>query len=242
MNFLHLNKTVVLFESINQMEKDIILQAIQEARKSPKRNFIQGYEIVINFKDLDIKKPEHQLNLYIPLKKRGKKIKICAFCGPEMSTQAKDVCDRVIVSDEFDRFSKKEIKKLAEEFDYFIAQGNIMNRVASVFGRVLGPRGKMPNPKAGCVIAPNTNLSALYEKLQNTVNTKIRKDPSMQCSVGNEGMKDEEIADNIMTIYDTVIHNLPNEKDNVDSVSIKLTMGKPISLTEKQEISKAKRH
>ena len=224
------------------MEKGIILHAVQEARKSPKRNFVQSYEMVINLKDIDLKKPEHQLNLYVPLKKSGKKIKVCAFCGTELYTQAKDVCDRAIVSDEFDRFSKKEIKKLAGEFDYFIAQGNIMNKVASVFGRVLGPRGKMPNPKAGCVVTTNANISLLYDKLQNTVNARVRKDPSIQCYVGNDSMKDEEITENVMTIYDTVIHNLPNEKNNIKSVSLKLTMGKPINLAEKQDIPKDKRH
>ena len=46
-------------------------------------------------------------------------------------------------------------------------------------------------------------------------------------------MKDEEIAENIFTIYNQLIHVLPKEKHNVKNVIIKLTMGKPIKVIEK---------
>lgn len=225
------------------MDKELLLQTIQSAKNSSKRNFLQSYELIINLKDIDIKKPEHQLNLFIPLPhQRGKKIKACAFCGPELLAQAKEVCDRVILSEEFDKFkSKKEIKKLATEFDYFIAQANVMTKVASVFGRVFGPRGKMPNPKSGCVVAPTANLRPLYEKLQNTINIRLRQAPQIQCAVGTENMDDNKIAENIMAIYDTVIHNLPNEKNNIKGIYIKSTMGKPVEVKEKQEVVKVKK-
>lgn len=219
------------------MNKALILQTIQEVKNSSKkRNFLQSYELIINLKDVDIKKYESQLNLYIPLTHpKGKKVKVCAFCGPELLQQAKEVCNKVILSDEFERYQKKEIKKLAEEYDYFIAQGNVMTRVASIFGRVLGPRGKMPNPKAGCVVPQNVNLRQLYDRLQNTVNVTVRHGPSIKCSVGSENMNDDQIAENSIVVYDAVVHNLPNDKDNVKDIYIKLTMGKSIKVKDKQE-------
>lgn len=225
------------------MEQELILKSISEAKNSSKRNFLQSYELIINLKDIDIKKPEHQPNLFIQLPhQRGKKAKVCAFCGPELLPQAKEICDRVVLSDEFDKFkSKKEIKKLAEEHDYFIAQANVMTRVASVFGRVLGPRGKMPNPKAGCVVAPNANLRQLYDKLQNTINVTVKQSPHIQCAVGTESMKPEDIAENIMAVYDAVLHSLPNERENIKSAYIKLTMGKPVEVKDKQEAVKSKK-
>ena len=48
--------------------------------------------------------------------------------------------------------------------------------------------------------------------------------------VGKEDMKDEEIIDNIKTIYDQVIHHLPSERNNISSIYLKVTMGKPIKL------------
>jgi len=105
-----------------------------------------------------------------------------------------------------------------------------MAKVATTFGRVFGPKRKMPNPKAGCVVPPKASLKPLFEKLQKTVRIYAKERPILQVAVGNESMKDEEIADNIMTVYDQVIHHLPSEENNIRNLFIKLTMGAPIKV------------
>src|SRR3989338_3388540 len=108
------------------MEKELILEAVKAASGSPQRKFRQSYELIINLKDIDLKKPEHQINLFVPAPhQKGRKVNVCIFCGPEMAEQAKAVCDKVILLEEFGRYDKKQAKKLAEEFDYFIAQANV---------------------------------------------------------------------------------------------------------------------
>ena len=119
---------------------------------------------------------------------------------------------------------KKLAKRLASAHDYFIAQATIMPKVASAFGRVLGPKGKMPNPKAGCVVPPNANLKQLVERLQTLVKLSAKKELIFSCAVGMEDAKDDDLVDNIMTVYNQVIHHLPNEQHNVRSVFLKLTM------------------
>lgn len=211
------------------MEKKEILETLKLVKEnSKKRNFKQSYDLIINLKDIDLKNPQHQVNLFVPLHySRGKNVKVCALVGPELLSQAKSVCDDVIDVDNFKKYAnKKEAKKLANNFDFFIAQATIMPKVATIFGKVFGPRGKMPNPKAGCVVPPNANLKPLYEKLQKTIKINTKNDPIIQCSVGKEGMKEEEIADNILTIYNSLIHALPNEEQNIKSVYLKLTMDK----------------
>lgn len=202
------------------------LKIIKET--SPKRNFKQSIDLIINLKGLDLKKPEHQVNIPVALHySRGKKIKICALVGPELLSQAKEVCDNAISVDDFGKYTdKRKIKKLAAEYDFFIAQATIMAKIATAFGRVFGPKGKMPNPKMGCVVPPNANLKQLYERLQKTLKIATKNDPIIHCSVGKEDAKDEEIIDNIMTVYNALIHALPNEKHNIKSVFLKLTMGK----------------
>src|SRR3989344_9600542 len=154
------------------MEKEQIQSALSKAKDiSEKRNFKQSFDLIINLRGLDLKKQEHQIDAFITLPhSRGKKVKICALVGPELEGHAKQVCDSVIVSDNFERHKdKKDIRKIANSFDFFIAQANMMPKVATVFGRIFGPRGKMPNPKSGCIVPPNANLKPLYEKLQKTV-------------------------------------------------------------------------
>ena len=223
------------------MEKEELQSALQKARDiSDKRNFKQSFDLVINLKGLDMKKQEHNVDAFITLPHaRGKKTKVCALVGAELFEQAKSVCDFAILSDTFEKYKeKKEIKKLANSYDFFIAQANIMPKVATTFGRIFGPRGKMPNPKSGAVVAPNANLKPLYEKLQRIVRATTKSAPLIQCAIGTEDMNINDIAENALTVYSSLLQVLPNEKHNIKDIYIKLTMGKPVKVGEKIEVTK----
>jgi large subunit ribosomal protein L1 len=170
----------------------------------------------------------------------GKKVSVCAFVGHELQKQAESICDETILVDNFPKYKDKKLKKLAKKYDFFIAQANIMPQVATNFGRVLGPLAKMPNPKIGCVLPPNGNVKAVYEKLQKTKKLMSRNNPIIQCSVGKEDMKDEEIIDNVMSVYNTLVHALPNEKHNIKNAYLKMTMSKAFMIGEKQEKKEVK--
>jgi len=149
-----------------------------------------------------------------------------------LKEQATEICDKFLISDDFAEYSKdkKAVKKLTDEYDYFIAQANIMPQIATSFGKVFGPRGKMPNPKAGCIVPPKVQLNPIYDKLQKTVKAAWKKSLVLQVLVGTETMKDEEIADNIIIYYNAVIGQLPNEINNLKSVYLKLTMGSTVKI------------
>lgn len=217
------------------MNKNTIIQSLKQVREgSKKRNFNQTFDLIINLKDLNLKNPDEQVDLYLQLPHHvGKTVKVCALVGPELKEEAEANCDKTISTQDFERFTdKKTIKSLAAEYDFFVAQANIMGQIAKTFGRVLGPRGKMPNPKAGCVVPPKFNLKALYEKLQNTSRVSAKSTPLIQVSVGKEDMADEFIAENITTIYNTLIHTLPKEENNISSILLKTTMGKPVRVVQ----------
>ena len=214
------------------MDDKKIKEALTKARES-KRNFKQTFDLIFNLKNLDMKKTEDQVEFFMQLHfSKGKKTKVCALVGPELGKSAEAVCDTVILQSEFEKYQKdkKLIKRLAKKHDFFIAQANIMPQVATIFGKVLGPKGKMPNPKAGCIVPPTASLEALQKKLQKTIKISAKTSPIVHCIAGNEEMKDEEILDNIKTIYDQLIHHLPSEKNNIGNAYIKLTMGKPIKI------------
>lgn len=210
------------------MDKELIANTLKKIKEtSPKRNFKQSIDLIINLKGLDLKKQEHNVNIFVALHQdTGKKISVCAFVAPDMESKAKEVCDETVPVDQFEKYkNKSEIKKLANKHDFFIAQASVMPKVATAFGRFLGPKGKMPNPKMGGVLPPNANIKELCDKLRNTVNLVTKNEPTIKCRVGREDTPDDVLVDNILTAYNSVLQKLPNENQNVKSVMLKLTMG-----------------
>ena len=216
------------------MNKEDVQKALAYLKaNSKKRKFAQKIDLIVNVKDIDLKKPEEQVDLFVALpRQRAKKTRICALVGPELAEQAKSM-DAIVPHDQFIQYAQdpKKVKKLATACDFFIAQANIMPDVAKTFGRILGPRNKMPNPKAGCVVPPNANLAVLAEKLRNTVRILIRTQLNFKTVIGDENSKEEDVVENVMAIYSAIVHHLPGEEANIKSVMLKLTMSPPVTVS-----------
>lgn len=215
------------------MDQKQIIEALKKLKESSKkRNFKQSVDLIITFKDLDMKKTENQMLLFATLPHTpGKDLKICALVGPEMKEETK-AADKVVFLDEFERYKndKKATKRLVNEFDFFVAQANLMVQVAGAFGKILGPKGKMPNPKAGCVVLPKTNIKPLVEKLKKNVRIASKNVPMIQCSIAKDDMEEIKIIENALSIYNQVLHALPQEKNNIKNVMLKFTMSKPVKV------------
>ena len=215
------------------MNKKDVLAALKEVRaNAKKRNFNESVDLIVNLKDINLKNPDEQLEVFANIPNSYKKIKVCAIVGGELAEDAKNVCDFSLTQSDLDKYKKDKVasKKLAEEYDFFIAQANIMGLVAGTFGRVFGPRGKMPNPKAGCVVPPKGALAPLYERLQKTVKISAKKFPVVQLTVGKMDMDDEKLAENIVYFYDQIEHHLPKERHNVKDALLKFSMSAPVKL------------
>ncbi len=206
--------------------------ALKQVRNK-KRGFSQAIDVIINLKDIDLKKPEHQIDFFLQLPiDPKKKIKVAALVDQELAEEAKKVCDAVVLQEDFAAFTKnkKQVKKFANEHGFILGQANIMPKIASSFGRVLGPRGKMPNPKAGAIVPPKGALQPVYNRLQKTIRVQAKGVAVLQCRIGSEAMNDEELQKNFSAIYDQLLHTLPNGEANIRSLYLKTTMGKPVKV------------
>jgi len=204
------------------VEKEI-LKALAELRKSKERKFDQTVDLLINLQKFDARK--NQINLFITTPYKIKDKKIGAFLESKS-----DYID-TITKEEFKRYSdKKEAKKLVKKYDFFIAQSTLMPSVATTFGRVLGPSGKMPSPQLGIILnTDEKTIREIKERINNSLKIKT-KESSIKVAVGKQSMKDKEIAENILAVYNAVLKNLPKEKDNIKNIEIKFTMTKPQKL------------
>jgi len=195
-------------------------QALTELRKEPERKFNQSADLVINLQKFDIKK--NQVNLFVSVPHKVKDKKICGFL------EVKNDNIDTITKSEFKKYStKSEIKKLVNKYDFFIAQSSVMPLVATTFGRALGPTGKMPSPQLGIIVnADDKVISELKNKINSSIKIKT-KEASIKVSVGRQNMKDEEIIDNIIAVYNAVMKVLTRGKENIKNLEIKFTMTKP---------------
>lgn len=196
--------------------------ALEELRKQENKKFNQSVDLIVNLKDIDPKKDN--ISMFINLPHKFKDKKICGFLN-EKSNLIK-----TITKPEFSKYKdKKDLKKLVKEYDFFIASAGLMPAIATIFGRVLGPAGKMPSPQFGILAPENENaIKALIDKIERAVKIRV-KESSIKIAVGNEKMKDEEIIDNINSVYNGIVDALPTKKENVRNTILKFTMSKPVS-------------
>ena len=198
-------------------------EALLELRKNEKRKFDQTVEIIVNLKGVDLKREAINAVINIPHKIKDKKV--FGFLNNKS-----DLVKSISKLD-FPKYSdKKLLKRLVKEYDFFIASAPLMPSVATTFGKVLGPAGKMPSPQLGVLMQENDNvIKELVEKISTSI--KIRaKEASIKVPVGKESMKDDEILANALAVYKGIENALPTKRDNVRNVLIKLTMSKPVKV------------
>lgn len=214
------------------MDKESIQKALKTLKDgAKKRNFTQSVDLVINLKNIDLKR--EKVNFFLNVAETtGKSRKICALVDGELKDAAVDVFDDVISADEFSKYmkDKKAVKALARKYDFFVAQAQVMTKVAATFGRQFGPLGKMPNPQAGSVITPQSNLQATYDKLQRTVKLACKSQPIIQVLVGMEDTSEDIVVDNILTIYNFLVSHLAQGENNIKKGLIKLTMSQAVEV------------
>lgn len=200
-----------------------LIKAISELRKGKERKFDQTFDLIVNLKGMDFRKTNLSFIVSVPNKFKEKTI--CAFLN-----EKSDVVP-TITKPEFERYKDKlAMKNFVKKYDFFIAHASLMPAVASAFGKVLGPSGKMPSPQLGVMMKDNA------EEIKNTIvkiskSAKIRvKEANVKIAVGKLSMTDDKVVENIKSIYEGIVQALPLKVDNVRNVMIKLTMSKPIEV------------
>lgn len=201
-----------------------LAEMIKEAKASDKeRKFKQSIELIMVFKDIDVKKG-FSINETIQLPKTNSPAAICVMASGDMGLKAKNAkADRVIDNDELTRIgaNKRESRKLINSFDFFLADTKLMPVVGKVLGQLLGPRGKMPTP-----VPFNAPIDSFLERFRSSVRVRVKNSLSMACKIGDESMEDAELASNAHAVLSGIEKKLPNGDKNIRKILIKTTMGK----------------
>ena len=212
------------------LDQKTILDAVKSAKeKSEKRNFDQSIELIINLKDIDMKSQEGKLQEIVELPySPEKQNRICIIASGELALKSRKAnADLVIERAELEGFAgkKRELRKIANDYDFFIAEAPLMPLVGKILGPVLGPRGKMP-----IAVPPTADIASLINKHRKTIIVRMRSQPILQCRVGSEKMKEEEITENVQAVLRVVEGKLKRGMKNIKLAYIKTAMGEPVSI------------
>jgi large subunit ribosomal protein L1 len=210
------------------VDEDILKNVKTLLEASKKRNFKESIDLAINLKDIDMSNPKNRIEEEIQLPNgRGRGVKVLVFGSGELAVKAKTVADRVIQPNELNEIAgnKKNAKKLANEFDFLVAEAPLMLTIGKQMGSVLGPRGKMPKP-----IPPSADPKPIIDTLKTSVKMRTKDKATFHIPVGTREIPPEKIAENIEVVMKRLENRLERGKMNIKSVYVKTTMGTPVKL------------
>ena len=216
---------------ITESQLSDMIKNVKESAK--KRNFKQSLELIINFKDIDVKKG-FALNDVVQLPKTSSPATVCVMATGDMGQKAKRAnADAIIGTDELEKFAtnKRESRKFINKYDFFLADTKIMPLVGKTLGQLLGPRGKMPTP-----VPFDAPIETFLQRFRTSIKVRTRASLSISCKIGDESMTDSDLAINAHAVVAAIEKKLPNGEKNIKRIMIKTTMGKP--LKQVQEVKK----
>lgn len=158
----------------------------------------------------------------------GKQVRVLALCAPDQEAAAKEAGADYVGLDEY----IEKIKGGWTDVDVIITQPSIMGKIGAL-GRVLGPRGLMPNPKSGTVT--NDVANAVKEVKQGKIDFKVDKYGIVHTSVGKVSFTTEQIAQNAKEFISTLLKLKPTTAKGtyVKSIYLSSTMSKGVKIDPK---------
>ena len=153
----------------------------------------------------------------------GKQVRVVVFAQGDAARAAEEAGADFVGADEL---VKKIMTEGWLEFDKAVATRSMMGKVGRL-GRVLGPRGLMPNPKVGTVVAPEQVGETVAELKRGKIDFRVEKAGIIHASIGKVSMDAEKLQKNLGTLIATLVRMKPSTAKGiyVRSVAVSSTMG-----------------
>ena len=194
--------------------------------QSAERKFTQSVEVLVTLKEVDPKKTDLNINeiVYLP-HPMSKQARVAYIGSGDLAVRAKNANANLVMDpSQLENYggSKRDAKKLARSYDFFLADTALMPRIGKILGQALGPKGKIPSP-----VPPNSPIEAMINRMRTAVRVRSRGSLGVMAKVGDAKLSDAELAENIVAVMNAVAKKLPNGDRNIRTIMVKTTMGKP---------------
>jgi len=214
-----------LVKDFNKNNSLKIEEAVKVIKEKSKAKFIESFDVCFSLA-VDKTKPDSVLRTTVDLPNgNGKKIKIAVICSNDKVEEAKSAGAEIAGSDDL----IETINSGKIDFDVLIAAPDMMSKVGKL-GKVLGPKGIMPNPKFGTV-SPNV-AKAVTDIKNGKVEIRCDKDGNLNLSIGRVNFDDTKIIENFKSVYDVIEKEKPaGLKGNyIKNIFVTNTMGPSVKL------------
>lgn len=211
-------------KQIDQMVDENKVYTLQEAvrllKKCPQTKFDQSLNIALKL-GIDVKKSDQQVRGTVSLPHgTGKTVRLVVIAKGDKAKEAQDAGAEFVGADEL----LEKIKGGWTDFDALISTPDMMREVGKL-GKVLGPRGLMPTPKAGTV---TTEIAkAVQEVKAGKIEFKVDKTGNVNNAVGKISFKEEQLVENVMPLLQAIVRAKPASSKGVFLLSmyVSTTMG-----------------
>ena len=207
------------------MKRHDLIEAIQLVKKFSKAKFDEPIDVAIRL-GIDPRKADQMIRGSCTLPNgTGKVVRVLVFAKGEKEKEALDAGADYAGGDDI----VEKIKGGWLEFDRVVATPDMMGVVGKI-GKILGPRGLMPNPKVGTVTTAVGDVVSMIKKGQ--VQFKTDKGANVQATTGLASFSDEALSENILSFYQSLIKLKPSSAKGtyIKNVSISSTMGPGIKI------------
>jgi large subunit ribosomal protein L1 len=203
-------------------------QAMALVRETSTTKFDSTVEVHIRT-GLDPRQADQQVRDVVVLPHGlGKSVRVLVFAAGDGAANAR-AAGADLVADDDETFKKIEGGML--DFDVAISTPDLMGRVGRL-GRILGPRGLMPNPKAGTVVSPNDLGRAIQEAKAGRVEFRLDKTANIHVSVGKASFDADKLYDNFTALMNALRKARPSGAKGIylKHITVATTMGPGIKI------------
>tara|TARA_B100001123_G_C15198339_1_gene982272 strand:- start:415 stop:1104 length:690 start_codon:yes stop_codon:yes gene_type:complete len=220
------------YKKLTEAAKDKKIETAEDAVKKVKQNcttkFDESIDISMNL-NLKHKKEELTIRTVVNLPNgNGKKVRVGVLCEEAKVKEAKDAGADIAGSDNL----IEDISAGKIDFDKLISTPAMMSKMGKL-GKILGPKGLMPNPKLGTV---TNNIKNIVKALkEGQIEIKNDQDGNIAASIGKKSFSDTKILENYKTFVETVSKEKPKsiKGDFILSTFLTSTMGVSYKLKSK---------
>ena len=215
-----------LVKDFDKLKSLKIEDAVKVIKEKSKAKFVESFDVSFSLA-VDKSKPDSVLRTTVDLPNgNGKKIKIAVICPNDKIEEAKSAGADIAGSEDL----IETINSGKIEFDVLISTPDMMSKVGKL-GKVLGPKGIMPNPKYGTV-SPNIK-KAVTDIKKGKVEIRCDKDGNLNLSIGRVNFEDKKIIENFKSVYDTIEKEKPTglKGNYIKGVFVTNSMGPSVKLS-----------